>query len=98
MISDFHMDLTQRQIRFHGYYYEKDGFWLSFKSTFWFSMTGFYVRVNYEEKDADGIEHLDWEKSCFQQPDTIDKAFKHWDNEFHNPPFIKPVFDYLFVN
>ena len=96
MITDFDMDPNQRKIRFHGHYYMSDGLWLSFISTFWFSLTGFYVRVKYEDEDADGVKHFDWELSCFQQPDTTLHEFQNWDNEFHNPPFIKPVYDNLF--
>ena len=96
MITDFDMQPNQRKIRFHGHYYQFDGLWLKFISTFWFSLTGFYVRVRYEEEDADGVQHLDWELSFFQQPDTMDDAFQNWDNEFHNPSFIKEVYDNLF--
>jgi hypothetical protein len=98
MISDFNLDLTRRQIRFHGYYYTENGLWKGFKSTFWFSQTGFYVRVRYQDEYADGDEHINWEMTCFQQPDTMDKAFQRWDDEFHNPPFIQPVYDALVVN
>ena len=104
MITDFNMDLTKRQITFHGYFYKEDDededevFRINFKSTFWFSKTGFYVRVRYHDEYADGDGHLDWEITCFQQPDTPDKALQHWDDEFHDPPFIQQVYEELFVN
>ena len=98
MMSDFNMDLTKRQIRFYGYLYTEEGLRINFKSTFRFSKTGFYVRVHYQDEYADGEERNAYETTCFQQPDTMDEAFQHWDDEFHNPPFIKPVYDNLFVH
>ena len=97
MMTDFNMDLTKRQIMFDGYFYEDDDedeeevVRTNFKSTFWFSKTGFYVRVHYREEGG-----FECETTCYQQPDTVDRAFQHWDDEFHNPPFIKPVYDNLF--
>ena len=94
IVSGFQLDLSTRRVMFYGYYYCQDsGQRRSFESTFWFSQTGFYVRVTTQQKLRE--EHyLNWE-SCFQKPDP-DGWREHWDNQFHDPPFIKAVRDFLF--
>ena len=95
-VTDFNLEPSERRVQFHGYYYcQESGKKTTFKSTFLFSLTGFYVRVTAEESrlSRSGAEETFWE-SCFQKPDPTG-WHKNWDDQFHQPPFIQSTEDFL---
>ena len=96
MVTDFQMEPSTSRLEFKGFYYCQDsGKRRTFKSTFQFSATKFYVRVTAEEKwvSEDGTEENFWE-SCFQKPDP-NGLLQSWDDQFHDPPFIQSTQDFL---
>ena len=96
MVTDFQLEPSARRVVFHGHYYcQGTGKRTTFKSTFQFSATSFYVRVSAEEiyKSRNGTVEEYWE-SCFQKPDP-DGWREAWDNHFHDPPFIQSTHDFL---
>ena len=96
IVTDFDLDPSARRIQFHGYYYcQASGKKTTFKSTFLFSATGFYVRITAEERwvSRSGVEEIFWE-SCFQKPDPTGEL-EDLDDLFHQPPFIQSTFDFL---
>ena len=96
LVTDFQLEPSTRRVVFLGYYYEDfSGKRMNFKSTFQFSATSFYVRVRVEQKTEMiyGIEEDFWE-SCFQKRDPTG-WLQNWDNQFHQPPFIKSTQDFL---
>ena len=95
MVTDFQLKPSLGRVEFHGYYYWETGKRTTFKSTFQFSATNFYVRVTTEEKymsEHEAVEEF-WE-SCFQKPDPANWR-ESWDNHFHDPPFIQSTYDFL---
>ena len=94
LVTDFQLEPSRSQVVFHGYYYCRySGKRRTFKSTFQFSATSFYVRVRAEEKFVNGTE-AGFRESCFQKPDPTG-WLQHWDDQFHDPPFIQSTLDYL---
>ena len=99
LVTDFQLEPSKRQVVFHGYYYcDTFGNRTTFKSTFQFSATSFYMRVTAEQKTefSFGTEEVFWE-SCFQKPDP-DGFLQNWDDQFHDPPFIQSTEDFLTRN
>ena len=98
MVTDFRLEPSARQVEFHGYYYcQSTGRRVTFKSTFQFSATGFYVRVRNEERIVSPWNELFvqfWE-SCFQKPDPHG-WLKTLDDNCHNPPFIQSTRQFIF--
>ena len=94
LVTDFQLEPSRSQVVFHGYYYCRySGKRRTFKSTFQFSATSFYVSVRAEEKFVNGTE-AGFRESCFQKPDPTG-WLQHWDDQFHDPPFIQSTLDYL---
>ena len=95
-MTDFNLEPSACRVQFQRYYYcQISGKKTTFKSTFLFSVTGFYVRVTAEERwvSRSGTEKIFWE-SCFQKPDPTGWQ-KNWDDQFHQPPFIQSTEDFL---
>ena len=94
LVTDIQLEPSRSQVVFHGYYYCRySGKRRTFKSTFQFSATSFYVSVRAEEKFVNGTE-AGFRESCFQKPDPTG-WLQHWDDQIHDPPFIQSTLDYL---
>ena len=86
-IYNFFIDAENRIVTFYGEYKEK------FICSFWFSKTGFFVRVKCKEWDTLTSTYCTLAERCYEQPDTDTWSFMVWDNEFHNPGFHFPLFE-----
>ena len=98
MVTDFQLEPSARQVEFHGYYYcQRTARRITFKSTFQFSATSFYVKVRNEEQFISPWNELfvEFWESCFQKPDPTGRG-QAWDNHHHNPPFIQSTRQFLF--
>ena len=96
LVTDFQLEPSTRRVVFLGYYYINFyGRRRTFKSTFQFSATSFYVRVRAEKKTEMiyGTEEDFWE-SCFQKRDPTG-WLQNRDDQFHQPPFIQSTEDFL---
>ena len=86
-IYDFVVDAEDRIVTFYGDSKKK------FSSSFWFSKTGFFVRVKCNEWDPLTSTYYTLAERCFEQPDTDTWSFMVWDSEFHSPGFHFPLFE-----
>ena len=86
-IYNFSIDAENRIVTFYGEYKKE------FSATFWFSKTGFFVRVKCNEWDPLTCSYCTLAERCYEQPDTDTWSFMTWDNEFHSPGFHFPLFE-----
>ena len=96
IVTDFHLEPSASRVEFHGYFYcPESGKRRTFKSTFQFSATNFYVRVTAEDKFVwKNKTIVEFWESCFQKPDPTG-WLQNWDDQFHNPPFFQSTHDFL---
>ena len=84
-VADFHIDIKERKVTFHGRR-ETGSFWKQeFKTEFWFSKTTFFVRIRCDVFDSSVGGFRTLTEECFEQNDTPGFFFMTRDSELHPP-------------